>query len=552
MKTTKSWKKLLPVASLGCAVVAGSSSYAKPAYSCSWSNPLSCVIGPGGGGSPVTPEIKEWLYDNAGGVGNWFKDLGKSIGQFAVRDVWGNLLTTFSCPFSTFGAYGTKLACFSSNAMETNRVLGALDFIAKDNRNDFTYVTMSGSTPVAHNFAPSSFSISRIAYIMNGYATEAKVFNLNLQDANADASTIFVQTGTPAPVSVWPSAYQNYTTNAGLAGTLVHEADHTRFGAHTCASWADTYEDGPYGTEIQYLAKIWKTGHPAYALPALDRDLAWDKAVAKIGQLCDPGAQQRVWNKYLIDAPITAGNPVLTAATTTWQLAAGPSVTDISVRPDGRIYGIGGDGAVYVTGSAGGAWTQTTEPYVTRIAVTPPGYIYGLGGDGAVYRSSGASAWGSWGAVTITMGTWAQVATPWVQEISVPSDDYIYGLGGDYAVYRATPGGDWAQVTPPWVKSISVTPDGTIYGVGGDDAVYRTTANSWNWEQVATPSVTSISVTPDGFIYGVGTDNAVYVTRSGSTWQGAASPWVSKVSVTPDGMIYGLGGDAVYAHSSLR
>jgi Tectonin domain len=548
MKKNKSWNKLLPVAALSCAVIAGSSSYAKPAYSCSWTDPLSCFIGGGGVTPTPTPDIKGWIFNGADGIGNWFKNLGKGIGQFAVRDVWGNLITTFSCPFSTYGAYGTTMACFSSGAMETNRVLGALDFIANDNRNDFTYVTMSGGTPVTHSFAPASFSIGRIAYIMNGYASEASLFNLYSQDANADASTIFVQTGTSAPVSVWPSAYQNYTTNAGLAGTLVHEADHTRFGSHTCGSAADTYEDGPYGTEIQYLARIWRTGHPAFTLPALDRDLAWDKAVAKIGQLCDPGAQQRVWNKYLIDAPYGTGNPVLTAAATTWQLAAGSSVTDISVAWDGRIYGVGGDGAVYLTPSAGGAWIQATVPYVTHISVTPLGYIYGIGGDGAVYVSSGVRYSGG----SYVPGTWAQVATPWVQQISVPSDNYIYGLGGDYAVYRTAPGGAWAQVAPPWVQSISVTPDGTIYGVGGDNAVYRTTPNSWSWEQVATPSVSSISVTPDGFIYGVGTDNAVYVTRSGSTWQGAASPWVSKVSVTPDGMIYGLGGDAVYAHSSLR
>src|SRR5882724_6116970 len=160
MKTKKSWKRLLPVAVVGCAILAGSSSYSKPAYSCSFWDPLSCITG---GGSGPPPVVTNWVYDAAGGVDNWFKDVGKSIGQFAVRDVWGKLITTFSCPFSTFGAYGTTMACFSSGAMETNRVLGALDFIAKDTRNDFTYVTMSGSTPVPHSFGPSSFSMSRMA-----------------------------------------------------------------------------------------------------------------------------------------------------------------------------------------------------------------------------------------------------------------------------------------------------------------------------------------------------------------------------------------------------
>lgn len=551
MKSKKTWKKTLPMAVVGCALVAGSSSYSKPAYSCSFWSPLSCITG--GGGSPA---IKDWAYDTGAGVGNWFKDLGKSVGQFAVRDVWGKLITAFSCPFSTFDAFGTRLACFSSSAMETGRVLSALNFISTDERNDFTYVTMNGDTPSSHTFAPRSFSLSRIAYILNGYANEALLFTGDRHDANADATSTVLQTGMSAPVIVWPSAYQRYPNNVGLAGVLVHEADHTRFGHHTCSSAADTNEDGPYGTEIQYLAKMWRTGHPKYTLATLDRDMAWDIAVAKIGQLCNPEAQRRVWNTYLIDAPTANRNAL--AAATSWHQAVGPAVTDISVVANGSVYGLGGDGAVYRSNDFYQTWARITEPNVTRISVTPAENIYGIGTDNAVYRTAGARYEPVWSdgvlvGISYEPGIWTQVATPWVQEISVPTDDYIYGIGSDNAVYRAAPGGDWAQVAPPWVKSLSVTPDGTIYGVGSDNAVFRTTANSGSWARVATPSVSTISVTPDGFIYGVGDDNAVFVTRSDASWQVATAPWVSKISVTADGIIYGIGSDqAVYERSSLR
>lgn len=148
---------------------------------------------------------------------NWFKDLGKGIGQFVVRDVWGRAIYTFSCPFTTTGAYGTTLACFPDNSMQKIRVLGALDYIATDPRADFTNVTLSNGVPTQHYFQPSTFSIGRMAYILDGYSSEATVYALGGPGENSDAVSTEVATGTSAPVIVRPAAYGHYPTNGGLA-----------------------------------------------------------------------------------------------------------------------------------------------------------------------------------------------------------------------------------------------------------------------------------------------------------------------------------------------
>ncbi len=70
-----------------------------------------------------------------------------------------------------------------------------------------------------------------------------------------------------------------------------------------------------------------------------------------------------------------------------WERVTTGSVTDISVTPNGNIYGIGLDQAVWRT-RAGGSWTRVTTGSVTRISVTPNGDIYGIGLDHAVWRES--------------------------------------------------------------------------------------------------------------------------------------------------------------------
>ena len=171
-------------------------------------------------------------------VGGWFARAGKGTAVFFYRDVYGGVLK-LTCDETN--VRGIEAACFADHPDALNRMWGAMNFIDADTRADFT----RGMLPNSEQYSPSSWIHSRVAYFMDGNAGEAHAFSPGHGDS--DATTGFVAVGHPAPVVIWPSAYVNYPNDVGLAGTIVHEADHTRFGDHTCGDGADQLENGPYG-----------------------------------------------------------------------------------------------------------------------------------------------------------------------------------------------------------------------------------------------------------------------------------------------------------------
>jgi hypothetical protein len=384
---------------------------------------------------------------------------------------------------------------------------------------------------------------------MDGNAGEAHAFS---PGQDSDATTGFVAVGHPAPVVIWPSAYINYPNDVGLAGTIVHEADHTRFGDHSCGDGADQFENGPYGTEIQYLARISKTGNPGASISQADKDFAWAAAVAKLEyQICDSGAQTRLWNTFLVTQP-TSANVLVANSASSWRMVADPWISSIAVSASGAIYGVGSDGEAYQT-SAGAAWSLMgcgPHPLFTTVATTPQNIVYARADDGMVYGTS--LGYCSTGGSFRRGFVWRAVTPGWVTDIAATNDG-IYGIGSNYAVYRTTVGGTWSQVTNPWVSKLAVTPNGNIYGISSDGAVYQTVANG-QWTKVTDGYVSTISVTPDGFIFGVNPDNhSVYMTRPDpglrAGWQLITGGDVSSISVTPDGWIYGIGTNhAVWTH----
>jgi hypothetical protein len=293
-----STRRLAQYAALAALTTVAVEAYSPPAYSCSFNNLTSCVTGPVKAVKSAAETTWNWVENQASGVGNWFKDQGLGIAQFAVRDIWGKLLFVFSCPYGKTS--GVLIACFPDGSMQKGRITDALDFIAKDTRNTHTYVTVSGSSATPHNFQPSSFLPSRIAYILDGHSSVAQAYTRGAPPPDQQAVTTAIKTGMSAPMVFWPRAYSDLPTTVRLAGLLVHETDHTRFGyQHSCGDGADANEDGPYGTQIQYLAKLSRTGNPGRSLSAFDREGAWDEAVNRLGQICNSAARTRLWNTYL-------------------------------------------------------------------------------------------------------------------------------------------------------------------------------------------------------------------------------------------------------------
>lgn len=77
--------------------------------------------------------------------------------------------------------------------------------------------------------------------------------------------------------------------DAGVAGTLLHEAHHTKTGEHSCGSAADKDDRGPYGVQVRLLAKAYHDKK----ISKYDRTLVKYEALSRIkSRFCNNKAVQ--------------------------------------------------------------------------------------------------------------------------------------------------------------------------------------------------------------------------------------------------------------------
>jgi hypothetical protein len=165
----------------------------------------------------------------------------------------------------------------TANANQTDRMRSVVYILDSDTRTDFTH----GYVTNQHFYSVRDTVNNYVAYFMDGHSTAATVAYPFQGDENADTPAVAaVAPGAPraaSPIIIWPSAYD--LSDLSLAGVVVHEVDHTRFGLHDDLS-NDLAENGPWGTQIQWLARVAKDGwYGDRTVADVDRLALWNSAV---------------------------------------------------------------------------------------------------------------------------------------------------------------------------------------------------------------------------------------------------------------------------------
>lgn len=157
---------------------------------------------------------------------------------------------------------GIMLKCFSTERKK--ELMRAMDFIAAEEigqiPNNFS------STPWRH--------IKKYIESLNdmGSSTIQNVAKVETFGASKDhgptvlAFNVYGTDAISSAMYLYPLLFTHHEGMGNLESifigiTLLHEADHSRFGPHTSGEKADKMANGPYGTGIKYLINVWKYGH---------------------------------------------------------------------------------------------------------------------------------------------------------------------------------------------------------------------------------------------------------------------------------------------------
>ena len=170
--------------------------------------------------------------------------------------------------------------------------------INSDARADFTY----GLTTAPHLYSVQNTIRDYVAYFFDGYSDAASKFSpghgSDWATTFAVATAIPLSPRQPAAITVWPSMYNQI--DLAITSFMVHEVDHTRFGGHSVDSNHDAEEDGPYGTQIQWLARVVKDGvYGGRTVAEVDRNSLWNTAVSLTNnKITDPAARDRLFASF--------------------------------------------------------------------------------------------------------------------------------------------------------------------------------------------------------------------------------------------------------------
>jgi hypothetical protein len=156
------------------------------------------------------------------------------------------------------------------------------------------------------------------------------------------------------------AAYTNFNHDINLSDTspwtswpvmpilFLHEADHQRYGRHTCGPYADADHFGPYGAEIFYAAKLYYSS--SANLSPSERQLLFSAATSRIdSRLCGNESSRTLTRRALyygifpnpimttppLSATFGAGGLVLTSGTPNDKVTQ--SYLVLKMRTDGEL-----------------------------------------------------------------------------------------------------------------------------------------------------------------------------------------------------------------------
>lgn len=197
------------------------------------------------------------------------------------------------------------------------------------------------------------------------------------------------------------------------------------------------------------------------------------------------------------------GEITLTGVGTAWN--APGKLVQLSIAPDGQVWGHNSAGSIYTLSNSAQDWTPIPE-YLSQIAAAPGGVAWGVNIAGSIYRwDPGQSQW-DWipgNLAQISVGVdgdvWGinsahfvyhfdKAAGDWqipgaLSKISVGFDGAVWGLGLNGEVFRLRPGPRVLEQIPGWFSQISVGGDGEVWGVNpAAGSIYRFNAEKRDWE----------------------------------------------------------------------
>lgn len=173
-------------------------------------------------------------------------------------------------PTEFYTGYGYIYASNSFPADKRDFLLNTLNLMSRTN---FGFLT-SPNGPLINPYGHLTYYIGRVNYVApraGNYAYTFRGGDINIHD------------------------YSPWHSQAVMAAIFLHEADHHRYGSHTCGS-GDTSIDSPTGAGILYGAKLYHSG----ALSASERSFIYSDSGARISAfLCNNVTSMNIGSQAL-------------------------------------------------------------------------------------------------------------------------------------------------------------------------------------------------------------------------------------------------------------
>jgi hypothetical protein len=347
------------------------------------------------------------------------------------------------------------------------------------------------------------------------------------------------------------TVWLNFNNQIGfLMPTLLHEADHSRYGHHTCGAGADVDDLGPYGVDAYYSLQLyWNSQNMDPVQRAISASNA--TSIANYGFCGNLDARARIMAAY--------EHGVFPQAPASLRVTSSVGATTLNgVSP--YAFAKGDDGNLwhrYWTGSSW-AWGNLMKPARTNVAPAPVEiaqpvgsitvdgyrpYVFVTGSDGNLWNSwwTGRSwMWSNQGRPSGSVGIQMSVGATTV------------GGGRPYVFVAGTDGNLWHHWWDPYWSSWNwgslgnpgtpitapvgaITVEGWrpyVFVMGGDGNLWHAwwSGSQWSWGSLSRPDVgiaRSVgAVTVNGgypYVFAVGNDGDIW----SQSWTGWNWGWGS-------------------------
>ncbi len=220
--------------------------------------------------------------------------LGEKAAQVVI-DGYGNTITVMC---SRKSIRGFSAICFDGDIPRSgeymNRIAAGVDAVNSVSNGTLAYIrgpSRNNPNGLPERYSPLGSIQSFVGVIQNG-ASKAAQFSAGKPGATVLGSNMTAGGGVAGRVTILPLAYDYYVTAFGIGSLLVHEGDHSRFGTHSSGSSQDAAENGPYGTELRFLATV--TRDPAPLISDFDRSNSLQLMKSRYGAIADSVARTRL------------------------------------------------------------------------------------------------------------------------------------------------------------------------------------------------------------------------------------------------------------------